>query len=64
MARADKNDLKRSRIESDRQQRDEQPDVAGASGREEDRSPRAAEVKARKRAGKTERHTRDDRPGT
>jgi hypothetical protein len=63
MARADKNDLHRSRIEMDRQQRDEQPVVPGASGGEEDDSPEAAEREALKRAGKTRRHTSDDRPG-
>jgi len=63
MARADKNDLHRSRIEMDRQQREEEPVVPGASGGEEDTSPEAAEVRARKRLGKTERHTHDDRPG-
>jgi len=63
MARADKNDLRRSRIEMDRNQRQEQPAVSGASGGEDDVSPEAAEVRARKRLGKTGRHTHDDRPG-
>ena len=63
MARADKNNLHRSRIEADRNQRQEEPAVAGASGNEEEHTPEAAEVRARKRLGKTERHTGDDRPG-
>ena len=62
MARADKNDLNRSRIETHRNQRDEQPIVEGAEGGEEDHSPEAAERAARKRMGKTRRHTGDDRP--
>ena len=60
MARADQNNLHRSRIEMDRQQRQEQPEVPGASGAPNDTSPKAAEVKARKRRGKTRKHTRDD----
>jgi hypothetical protein len=63
MARADKHDLHRSRIEMDRQQRQEEPIVEGAFGGEDDSSPEAAEIKARKRLGKTEQHTHDDRPG-
>jgi hypothetical protein len=63
MARADKNNLHRSRIEADRQQRRQEPAVAGAHGKEEEHTPEAAEVRARKRVGKTERHSRDDRPG-
>jgi hypothetical protein len=63
MARADKNTLHASRIEMDRQQRQEQPDVPGASGSPEDDSPQAAEVKARKRHGKTEKHVSEDRAG-
>jgi hypothetical protein len=60
MARADQNNLRRSTRESTRQQRQEQPRVGGASGTEEDASPKTAEVKARKRHGKTEKHTGDD----
>ena len=63
MARADKHDLHRSRIEMDRQQRQEDPIVEGAFGRDDDTSAEAAEVKARKRLGKTELHTHDDWPG-
>ena len=63
MARADKNDLNRSRIESERNQREEQPTVAGAEGGLGDHSPEAAEQAARRRVGKTRRHTGDDRPG-
>jgi hypothetical protein len=47
----------------DRQQRQEQPDVPGATGTPEDVSPRAAEIKARKRRGKTEKHVSEDTPG-
>lgn len=60
MARANRNTLHRSRIEMDRQQRQEQPDVPGATGNPEDASPKAAEVKARKRRGKTEKHVSED----
>jgi hypothetical protein len=56
MARADRNDLKRSSIESKRQQRQEQPQVPGATGAPGDVSRAAAEGKARKRRGKTEKH--------
>jgi hypothetical protein len=62
MAQAKKNTLRKSRIEMDRQQRQEQPDVPGALGTPGDVSPRAAEVKARKRRGKTEKHISDDTP--
>jgi hypothetical protein len=62
MARADKNDLHRSAIESRRQQRKEQPPVGGATGTRDDTSPKAAEIKARKRRGKTEKHTSEDTP--
>jgi hypothetical protein len=62
MARADQNNLRRSARESTRQQRKEQPTVGGASGTEEDASPKTAEVKARKRHGKTEKHSSDDAP--
>jgi hypothetical protein len=64
MARAAKNTLHKSRIEMDRQQRQEQPDVPGATGTPEDVSPRAAEVKSRKRRGKTEKHISDDTPAS
>jgi hypothetical protein len=60
MARADQNNLRRSGMESRRQQRQEQPKVGGASGVEQDDSPEAARVKARKRHGKTEKHTHED----
>jgi len=64
MARANRNTLPKSRIEMDRQQRQEQPDVQGATGTPEENSPRAAEVKARKRRGKTEKHVSEDTPAT
>ena len=63
MARADQNNLKRSGIEAERQQRQEQPEVSGASGTPDDASPEAARVRARKRLGKTEKHTSDDASG-
>jgi hypothetical protein len=62
MARADQNNLHRSGFEAKRQQRSEQPEVGGATGNPEDSSPKAAEIKARKRRGKTEKHTSDDTP--
>jgi hypothetical protein len=62
MARAKRNTLHRSRIETDRQQRQDQPEVTGAHGAPDDTSPEAAEVKARKRRGNTEKHTSDDTP--
>ena len=60
MARADQNNLRSSGREAARQQRDEQPDVPGATGAEEDTSAKAAEIKALKRRGKTEKHTSED----
>jgi hypothetical protein len=60
MARADQNNLHRSGLDEARQQRHEQPQVPGASGNEEDSSAEAAEVSARKRLGKTGKHTSDD----
>jgi hypothetical protein len=63
MADAERNTLHKSSIELDRQQRQEQPEVPGATGTPEDASPRAAEVKARKRRGKTKKHVSDDAPG-
>ncbi len=60
MARARKNSLRRSRIAMDRQQREEQPVVPGATTTPDDSSPKGAETKARKRRGKTEKHTSDD----
>ena len=62
MPRADRNTLRHSRIELDRQQRKEQPQVPGATGAPDETTPRAAEVKARKRRGKTEKHISDDTP--
>jgi hypothetical protein len=62
MARADQNNLGRSAMQSRRQQRQEQPKVGGASGSEAANSPKAAATKARKRLGKTEKHTREDVP--
>jgi hypothetical protein len=62
MARANRNTLHKSKIDLDRQQRQEQPEVPGATGAPEDVSPKAAEVKARKRRGKTEKHISEDTP--
>jgi hypothetical protein len=62
MARANRNTLHRSRIDMDRQQRQEQPEVPGATGTPPDVRPEVAEVKARKRRGKTEKHISDDTP--
>jgi hypothetical protein len=62
MARADRNSLHRSAIDTERQQRREQPKVPGATGTPDDVSPKAAEIKARKRRGKTEKHTAEDTP--
>ena len=62
MAKADQNNLHRSGFESKRQQREEQPHVPGASGREDDTSAETANVKARKIRGKTQKHTSDDTP--
>jgi hypothetical protein len=62
MAHAKRNTLRRSKIELERQQREEQPDVPGATGTRDDVSPEAAEEKARKRRGKTTKHTSDDTP--
>jgi hypothetical protein len=55
MAQAKTNTLRKSRIEMDRQQRQEQPEVSGATGNREEVAPKVAEVKARKRRGKTEK---------
>jgi hypothetical protein len=62
MARANWNTLHRSSIDLERQQRQELPEVPGATGRPEDVAPKTAEVKARKRRGKTEKHVSDDTP--
>jgi hypothetical protein len=60
MAKADQNNLRRSGREEKRQQRQEQPEVTGASGGPEDTSAEAATVKARKIRGKTQKHTNED----
>jgi hypothetical protein len=62
MANADRNNLHRSGLQEKRQQRNEQPQVAGASGREDDTSAETARVKARKIRGKTQKHTSGDTP--
>lgn len=62
MAKADQNNLRRSGREENRQQRQEQPEVPGASGSPEDTSAETATVKARKIRGKTQKHTSDDTP--
>jgi hypothetical protein len=60
MAKADQNNLRRSARESTRQERKEQPKTGGASGTPEEASAEAAEIKARKRLGKTGKHTSED----
>jgi hypothetical protein len=62
MANADRNNLRRSGRDENRQQRQEQPEVPGASGSEEDDSPEAAQQNALKRVGKTRKHTSSDAP--
>ena len=62
MARADSKNLARTTRETERQQRHDQPNVPGASGSADDNSPEAATERARKRLGKTEKHTSDDLP--
>jgi hypothetical protein len=61
MAHAKRNTLRRSTIEAERQQRQEQAVVPGASGGPPDTSPRTAEVTARRRRGKTNKNVREDR---
>jgi hypothetical protein len=62
MANADQNNLHRSGLQEKRQQRNEQPQVQGASGSKDDTSAQTARVKARKIRGKTQKHTGDDSP--
>ena len=62
MADANRRSLQNSSRQEARQQRHEQPDVPGASGAPEDASPEPAQVAARKRRGKTGKHTSDDTP--
>jgi hypothetical protein len=62
MADANRRSLQNSNRQENRQQRGEQPDVPGATGGEEDVSPEAALEAARKRRGKTGKHTSDDTP--
>lgn len=61
MAHAKRNTLRRSAIETERQQRQEQPVVPGASRAPEDSSTRTAAVMARRRLGKTNKNVREDR---
>jgi hypothetical protein len=60
MAQANRKSLGRSSRDTERQQRHEVPTVAGATGRPDDHSPEAAVEHARKRLGKTQKHTSDD----
>jgi hypothetical protein len=60
MAKADQNNLHRSGLQEKRQQRQEQPEVPGASGSPDDTSAKTANVKARRIRGKTQKHTSDD----
>ncbi len=62
MANADRNNLHRSGLQAKRQQRQEQPEVPGASGSPDDTSAKSANVKARKTRGKTQKHTSEDTP--
>jgi hypothetical protein len=62
MAQANRRSLGRSTRDTERQQRQDAPEVPGASGSEDDSSPEAAVEQARKRLGKTEKHTSDDTP--
>jgi hypothetical protein len=62
MPNAGKNSLNRSGADAARQQRQEQPEVPGATGKPDDDSPEAALAAARKRRGKTRKHTSDDTP--
>jgi hypothetical protein len=62
MARAKRNTLRRGSIDMNRQQRQEQPEVPGATGTREEVSPEVAQVKARKRRGKTKKHISEDTP--
>ena len=61
MAQANRKTLGRSTRDTERQQRHEMPTVPGASGRPGDHSLEAAVEHARKRLGKTQKHTSDDR---
>ncbi len=62
MAQANRKSLGRTTRDTERQQRQEVPVVDGASGSEDDHTEDAAVEKARKRLGKTEKHTSDDTP--
>jgi hypothetical protein len=62
MSHANRKTLARSTRDTERQQRHEMPTVAGATGRPDDHSPHAAVEHARKRLGKTQKHTSDDSP--
>ncbi|MGN6393073.1 MAG: hypothetical protein ACTHM9_12635 [Gemmatimonadales bacterium] len=56
MARAEQHSLRRSGIEVDRLQREEEPEVPGASGSPDDHSTEAAQTSATKHLGKTSKH--------
>ena len=62
MAHANRNTLHRSKLQLERQQREVEVPVPGATGSTEDVSAEAAAEKARNRLGKTEKHTSDDGP--
>jgi hypothetical protein len=62
MAQANRRSLGRSTRDTERQQRHEVPTVRGATGMPDDHSPEAAVEHARKRLGKTQKHTSDDTP--
>jgi hypothetical protein len=60
MAQANRKSLGRSTRDTERQQREEMPVVEGATGGADDHSEEAAAEQARKRLGKTEKHTSGD----
>ena len=62
MAQANRKTLARSTRDTERQQRQEMPEVPGASGGPDDHSAEASLERARKRRGKTDKHTSDDTP--
>ena len=62
MAHANRNTLHRSKLQLERQQREVEVPVPGATGSTDDVSAEDAAEKARKRLGKTVKHTSDDGP--
>jgi hypothetical protein len=62
MAHAKRNTLRHSKIELERQQRDEQPEVPGATGTKEDVSPETPKERAGRRRGRTTKRPADNMP--